>query len=353
MSGAIEAAGDMATGAAWARVAEPATGTASDHADHGACLNCGTALTGRYCHECGQSRHVHRTLMSIVHDLLHGVFHFEGKIWRTVPMLVLHPGQLTRRYIAGERARFVSPLALFLFSVFLMFATFSALGNDFTRGVSDGWNSVSPKLTQQQVDDTAALARLERARGAEAAAGRPVAILDRQIAERRTDLVAFTRMQAKLSGERRPIRVHSDIDWLDHALEKARENPGLTIYKVQSAAYKFSWMLIFLSTPFVALLFAWRRNWGLYDHATFVTYSITFMSLLAIAVELLLLVDAPAWLLLPLICLAPPAHMFVQLRGAYALGRFGAAWRTLVLLFASMLTLLSFTIGVIALEVAH
>ena len=50
------------------------------------------------------------------------MFHFEGKIWRTLPMLAFQPGELTRRYIAGERARFVSPLALFLFSVFLMFA---------------------------------------------------------------------------------------------------------------------------------------------------------------------------------------------------------------------------------------
>jgi hypothetical protein len=50
------------------------------------------------------------------------VFHFEGKIFRTLPMLVFRPGALTRRYIAGERARFVSPLALFLFTVFAMFA---------------------------------------------------------------------------------------------------------------------------------------------------------------------------------------------------------------------------------------
>ncbi len=95
---------------------------AAAHA-HGMCLNCGTALIGDYCHACGQAEHVHRSLASIGHDLLHGVFHFEGKIWRTLPMLATHPGALTRRYIAGERARFVSPLALFLFSVFLMFAT--------------------------------------------------------------------------------------------------------------------------------------------------------------------------------------------------------------------------------------
>ena len=27
-----------------------------------ACLNCGTALVGHYCHACGQSSHIHRTL---------------------------------------------------------------------------------------------------------------------------------------------------------------------------------------------------------------------------------------------------------------------------------------------------
>ena len=63
---------------------------------------------------------------------LHGVLHFEGKIWRTLPLLAWRPGELTRRYIDGERARFVSPIALFLFSVFLMFAVFEldrALGS--------------------------------------------------------------------------------------------------------------------------------------------------------------------------------------------------------------------------------
>jgi hypothetical protein len=59
------------------------------------------------------------------HDILHGVFHFEGKMWRTLPELFFHPGRLTRRYIDGERAKFVSPMALYLFTVFLMFAVFS------------------------------------------------------------------------------------------------------------------------------------------------------------------------------------------------------------------------------------
>ena len=353
MTGAAEAVGDVATGAAWARVIEPGAGTAAHMEGHGPCLNCGTALAGRYCHACGQSSHVHRTLMSIVHDLLHGVFHFEGKIWRTIPMLVWRPGELTRRYIAGERARFVSPLALFLFTVFLMFATFSAFGSgDLANGLTEGWSNAAPKMEQQRAADAAALDKLEQRRAAMAAAREPVATIDRQIAERRADLTALTRMQAKLTGDANTVTVHSNLDWIDRALKKARANPGLALYKVQSAAYKFSWVLIFLSTPFVALLFLWRRRFGLYDHATFVTYSITFMSLLAIVLELLLTVNAPKWLFFGLLLIVPPAHMFRQLRGAYGLGTWGAGWRTVVLLHASTLTLAAFVVGVIALEVA-
>ena len=36
---------------------------------------------------CGQAAHIHKTLGAFFNDLLHGVFHFEGKIWRTLPLL--------------------------------------------------------------------------------------------------------------------------------------------------------------------------------------------------------------------------------------------------------------------------
>lgn len=130
MTGEIAAAGDITTGALLARAVEPRAGEGTAPG-HGQCLNCGTVLDGAFCHACGQTAHVHKTMASIGHDILHGVFHFEGKTWRTLPMLALHPGDLTRRYIAGERARFVSPMAAFLFSVFLLFAVVGSL---------PGWN---------------------------------------------------------------------------------------------------------------------------------------------------------------------------------------------------------------------
>jgi hypothetical protein len=123
----IEGIGEAVTGGAAARAVEPEAGEGSG-AEAGACLNCGTPLVGPHCHGCGQAGHVHRTIRAWWHDLAHGVLHLDGKIWRTLPLLALKPGELTRRYVAGERAKFISPMAMFLFSVFLMFAVFSLLG---------------------------------------------------------------------------------------------------------------------------------------------------------------------------------------------------------------------------------
>ncbi len=105
MSGEGEIIGDIAQSALIARAAEPAHGESADgHSAETACLNCGTALIGSHCHACGQAAHVHKTLGVFFSDLLHGVFHFEGKIWRTLPLLAWNPGRLTREYTDGRRA---------------------------------------------------------------------------------------------------------------------------------------------------------------------------------------------------------------------------------------------------------
>ena len=82
--------GEAVSGAALARAVEPNAGEigADGHTHESACLNCGTALHGEFCVACGQRAHVHRTLSAFAHDLLHGVLHLDGKVWRTLPMLV-------------------------------------------------------------------------------------------------------------------------------------------------------------------------------------------------------------------------------------------------------------------------
>ena len=183
----VEAVGEAVSGAAVSRAVEPGHGEADGHTHESACLNCGTPLAGDYCHRCGQKAHVHRTISAWWHDFLHGVLHLDGKFWRTLPMLAWRPGELTRRYIEGERASFVSPMALFLFSVFLMFAVFSATGNKLIGDPGE----VQAEIARERSLVASRVDRLETQRRDAAAAGRPTGPIDRELAQARKELDSF------------------------------------------------------------------------------------------------------------------------------------------------------------------
>jgi hypothetical protein len=353
MSG-LEGVGEAVTGGMLARAVEPPTG--GGEAQSAACLNCGASLVGSYCHRCGQAGQVHRTLRAFGHDIAHSVLHFDGKIWRTLPLLAWKPGELTRRYIDGQRARFVSPMALFLFSVFLMFAVFSTVGGPFSLAGP----SVDPAEAARDIKDEQAelgeqlkklRAELDRAR----AAGAPTTAIALSIESVEAERAAMEATARVIAGgnqaaidevmrddamrEMREEMIGLETGWppLDAAIEKANANPSLLLYKIQTNAYKFSWALIPISVPFVWLLFFWKRRFKIYDHTVFVTYSIAFMSLGVITLSLLRPLGLGAGFIASAMTFLPPIHMYRQLRGTYALSRFSALWRTFVLLiFASI-----------------
>ncbi|MBO9518428.1 MAG: DUF3667 domain-containing protein [Porphyrobacter sp.] len=311
--------------------------SADGHTHESACLNCGTPLIGAHCHACGQRGHVHRTLGAFFHDLLHGVLHFEGRTWRTLPLLVWKPGKLTREYIDGRRASYVSPVAVFLFVVFLSYALFSALGG--AESLTPTVNGVDQvkgayEANEQQLTDL----RRERATLANDAAEQKR--IDKEIKSLQEDQNAMRMVLGNVGSQfERDFRAGFEANPLPKgnsitkAIEHIQANPQLAIYKAQTSAYKYSWMLIPLSVPFVWLLFPFSRRFGGYDHTVFATYSISFMIALVAVVSLLVFFNLTSIGLLLL--LYAPWHMYRQLRGTYALGRFGAIWRMLLLsLFA-------------------
>ena len=371
----LDDAGAVLTGGLVAHAV--AGGAGSQHDAHGAggiCANCGAVRTGPYCQTCGQAGHLHRDMTGFAHDVLHGVFHFDGKFWTTLPLLAFRPGELTRRYIDGERAKFVTPMAMFLFSVFLMFAIVSNVGFFSTHG-DPGALAESPQqlaAARREVADSAVktrarIAALDRRRAAVLAAGADVAPIDRQIADLREDLrglaIAATVMPGadeaspKLAAEtvgHTPLPNAVMEQWFQAKLKHFRENPRLTFYKMKTAGYKYSWALIPLSLPFLWLMFAWRRDYGLYDHAVFATYSIAFMSLLVVVLTLVAawIGGAATGLAQFAMLVVPPAHMYAQLRRGYRLDRVAAAWRTVVLLGVVTLTSTLFFLWLIYLGVA-
>ena len=332
----IEAVGDAVTGGLLGRAAEPKAGEPA-HIHETNCLNCGAALNGPFCHECGQHAHVHRTLGAFFHDFLHGVLHFEGKIWRTLPLLVWKPGELTRRYIDGQRARFISPIALFLFSVFLMFAVLSATGN-----VNPSIGSTRD-LAVQQKEAEGNLARLQKKRAELIAEKRPTLSVDNDIKDEQASLDVIKMMREKgitsavLSKD---ASIQSNLPMVRQAFAKAKENPELVLYKLKSNSYKWSWAIIPLSVPFVWLLFPFSRRFRLYDHTVFVTYSLSFMTILASVGTLL--ASAGITAVAPIMMFIPPIHMYRQLRGAYGCGRWGALLRTIILVVVAIIVLTAF-----------
>jgi hypothetical protein len=351
----IEAVGDALTGALLGRAIDPpsARATAGEEGSTTVCLNCGARFDADYCGACGQKRNVHRTITAIAHELIHGVLHLDGKLWRTMPLLAWRPGELTRRYVHGERAKFVSPFSMFLFSVFLMFAVLQVGGESpvdvnmaspeqMRRDLDLLRNEMATQLTGIR-DDRMKLARGKRVRYQ----GKPQTIesIDGRIAHIQMEIGKLDEIRAQAGrlqfGEDRP-NVQVDLFGPAIVIEEFERNPGLALYKLQSNSYKFSWLLIPISVPFVWFLFFWTRRFRFYDHMVFVTYSMAFMSLLAIALTIMGLAGVHVAIIATAGSLIPPVHLYRQIREAYRLGRMGAFVRTAILAMFCLLIAITY-----------
>jgi hypothetical protein len=335
----IEGVGEAVTGGMIARAVEPEAGEAT-RPEETACRNCGAELTGPYCRMCGQKGHVHRTISAIGHDLLHSILHLDGKFWRTLPLLAWRPGELTRRYVRGERAKFVSPMGMFLFAVFTMFAVLQIYG----LSLSSLDSGIQPRrafdIAQQEVESELRELREDRA---DLTRGEVVRIqgkvvdeqdLDRRESELRVQMTEIVKARNTFGlGASDGDGGQLKTGWarLDEGIKKFNENPGLALYKLQTNGYKFSWLLIPLSVPFVWLLFFWTRRFRFYDHTVFVTYSLAFMSLFAIVLTIAGFAGLHPAVTSSAAVFIPPIHIFRQLKQAYQLHWASALLRTFIL----------------------
>ena len=139
-----------------------------------ACRNCGTQAPLKFCPECGQETTLHPpTLGEFLHEFVGHYVALEGALWRTLGLLLRHPGRLTREYLDGRRRRYVLPLRLYLTASFLFFLvlklTVGAVGPVMTVRVdghkvtmaeyaalaasSPASNAALPRLEKMHVDD--------------------------------------------------------------------------------------------------------------------------------------------------------------------------------------------------------
>jgi Protein of unknown function (DUF3667) len=102
----------------------------------------------------------------LLHDVTHEFLHFDGKIVRTVKLLLTKPGFLTHEYFEGRRVRYVSPIRLYLVFSVLYFAASTLIDRPVFRsdesaevgalGAALGLENASPDEANQLMADVQA-----------------------------------------------------------------------------------------------------------------------------------------------------------------------------------------------------
>ena len=93
------------------------------------CRNCDAELSGEYCSTCGQRDiELKVPLKELVNEFADEFLSFDARMLRSIVPFLFRPGSLTLEYVAGKRARYVSPFKLYFFMSFLYFFTAAVLG---------------------------------------------------------------------------------------------------------------------------------------------------------------------------------------------------------------------------------
>nr|WP_315472449.1 DUF3667 domain-containing protein [uncultured Undibacterium sp.] len=339
-------------------LATGANASSGTHAQH--CANCGAAVDKAYCPECGQNTHTHHSLLHLVEELLHGLLHFDTKAWRTIPALMWRPGELTRNYIDGQRTRFVSPLALFLFLIFLMFFVFG-----FTSSSTDSQplvKQINSELNVSLTDQRKSLKESETLLTSLAPDSPQRVATEKKIAKDKAEIAGMEKILGSTKNDRlnipspltdnSPESVRKNLERnmpflaqpvVVNGVSHALQNPDLALYKFKNTLSKLAFLLVPISLPFLWLMFALRRQHSMFEHAVFSLYSLSFMSILMMLCAVLGAVD---WYGLStlLLTVIPPIHMFRHLRGTYQLGTMATLWRTIALLFVALISMMIFAV---------
>ena len=76
------------------------------------CKNCNQHFKGNYCNHCGQPAETHKLdFHYLVHEIQHGLFHFDKGLLYTIKALFTRPGNSIREFISGKRIMHFKPLS--------------------------------------------------------------------------------------------------------------------------------------------------------------------------------------------------------------------------------------------------
>ena len=227
------------------------------------CENCVTLLQGPWCYVCGQEYgHRRRSVADLAFEAFEGMFHADGRLWKTLPRLLFRPGTLTRDYVNGKRAPQAPPFSVFLIVVVLFVFV----------GGTTGHQSGSSEPVQNPAAPSPAASTFAAAD------------------------------DSSLAG------------WIKTREQVARAQPERFAIVAETWEHRLAIVMLPISTLILAALFAFNKRFLVHDHLVFSMHSLAFAGLVLSACMILALAlgDWAVWLWVLL-----PIHLFFHMRGFY------------------------------------
>lgn len=311
------------------------------------CTNCETELVGTYCHACGQlAENFHKPFFKLGEEVLESFFHLDGRLFRTIPDLLIRPGRLTRRYLDGMRAYQVPPFRLFLVVIILaFFVGHLAIGkpssiittSDTPESTGAAIEAAMPSV---RVDSSGSSAAIAEIRADDSMTEREK---DQAIAVIQGDWRKFGRMvkadvdEARVNAPPATAAPTELEAWLEKRVKAIQEDPRRFGMVMETWAQRVIVLALPISALILSLLFVFNRRFFVFDHLIFSMHSLSFQLILVTLILLFeKLVGGVAWWLI----LLSPVHLFVHMRGAYESG----VWMTLLRMFLLwILTVIGFS----------
>jgi hypothetical protein len=276
------------------------------------CANCATPLQGPWCYACGQSgEDFHRSVVRLCAELLEGLVHVDGRLWRTLPALLLRPGKLTRDFLDGHRAPQIPPLRLFLVVLLAIFLV---------GGLTDKAKFVNIDISTSTDQGGKVTTKVSEPRTLEQLTPAERADLSKQLSQVKVNLGRGDDPRA--------------TDWLKDRVSRALADPQKFYLVLEQWSERFAFLMLPISALLLSLAFIFQRRFYLFDHTIFSLHSLSAVGLMLTATLALrpLIGHTSDVFILP-----APVHLFFHMRGVYRTSIPGTLIRMLFLFIGAMM----------------
>lgn len=257
-----------------------------------ACLNCGSTLVEAFCARCGQRNlDVRIPARELALDAVEDGLSLDSRVARTVGPFLLRPGLLTVEWTSGRRARYSSPLRLYLLTSAIFFLATGLAGDGgpaLRIGTDEG------KAAEAQVAGELAAAGIDPATDP-------------------SDVLRGTEATHRKLREAGWIGRQVDDRWLSYG--KLSLDQFAT--RVNASFREWTPRVMFFLVPAAVLILAllWRRRW-LSEHVVLALHlhAFAFAVFTAMLALHLLPWSLPGQVLRPVLLLALGAYFLLALR---------------------------------------